>query len=94
MSLGYTQCVTGMNVSLESDVDILGLLPLCNELYGDELTERRRFFIKREPPTVSYFLCLDELSVGVFITIYYDSAVNGMGATNYPLIVFKTVSTR
>lgn len=49
MSLGYTQCVTGMNVSLESDADVLGLLPLCNELYGDELTERRRFFIKREP---------------------------------------------
>ena len=49
---------------------------------------------RAEHPTVSYFLCLDELSVVVFITIYYDSAVNVMGATNYPLIVFKTVSTR
>lgn len=48
MSLGYTQCVTRMNVSLESDADVLGLLPLFNELYGDELTERKRFFIKRE----------------------------------------------
>lgn len=48
---------------------------------------------RAEHPTVSYFLCLDELSVVVFITIYYDSAVNGMGATSYLPIVFKALFT-